>query len=177
MLYQTALGVSILWQLKNQFSSFCPKHCFLNQGSYDGKSWTKYIHIKRHQIDHQLQVVAEWVSLFPRCFHPGHVEQTSFLRPPKLSQGSWWVRVGGWLYQETRLHPGYRLLYHDQDLPRNRLNHKLNSLRQWVNWLKNMFHGCFCRQVLMIRNQDGQPPATYKVHPWGEEAEKTDWGT
>ena len=21
----------------------------------------------------------------------------------------------------------------------------------------------------MIRNQDGQPPATYKVHPWGSE--------
>lgn len=82
-------GSVYLWQLKNQFSSFCPKHCFLNQGGYDGKSWKKNSH-QRHQIDHQLQVVAEWVSLFPRCFHPGHVEQTSFLRPPKLSQGSWW---------------------------------------------------------------------------------------
>ena len=44
---------------------------------------------QRHQIDRQLQVVAEWVSLFPRCFHPGHVGSGFFLRPsPKLSQGN-----------------------------------------------------------------------------------------
>lgn len=61
-----------------------PKALFFESRGLWWKVMNKIFTSSRHQIDHQLQVVAEWVSLFPRCFHPGHVEQTPFLRPPKL---------------------------------------------------------------------------------------------
>ena len=50
--------------------------------------------------------------------------------------------VGGWLHRETWLHPvtgytGYCIM--TKIYLEMTLNHKLNSLQQWLNWLKNMF--------------------------------------
>lgn len=98
-------GSVYLWQLKNQFSSFCPKHCFLNQGGYDGKSWTRYSH---HQ-DTKLITNSKSLRNGFRFFHVVFILDTLNKR---LS----------WDLQNS-----------------NRLNHQLNSLQQWLNWLKNMF--------------------------------------
>lgn len=105
MLYQTALGVSIFDNSKISSVRFAQSIVFLNQGGYDGKSWTRY----SHRQDTKLITNSKSLRNGFRFFHVVFILDTLNKR---LS----------WDLQNS-----------------NRLNHQLNSLQQWLNWLKNMF--------------------------------------
>lgn len=127
-----------LWQLKNQFSSFCPKHWFLNQGVMM-ESHEQNIHIKGTKLITNSKSLRNGFRFFHVIFILDALNKRlswDLQNSVRVVGGSgWWLLVPG--NPITSRLPV--TVSWPRSIGRNRLNHQLNSLQQWLNWLKKMF--------------------------------------